>query len=379
MKKKKRIVKKTTLDKKHKLILDDFKNKHNNLDNSCQTICELEIELDNLNKIDYNDYTHDIIKKKAYILEEIRKNKKELSRTNLNIDETLYFNEAIDYILPYYEKGKKQNKSKHLMEISDFFRESNIIKTDIEYENNSKLLNEYTKITEYKHDRVSKIKKFKPKYCSNKDCNNQELILHLSDGFLTCTSCGYCQEVLLDSDKPNFKEPVPDATAYAYKRINHFNEWLAQFQAKESTDIPKTIYKKIIIELKKEKLLDKHITPQKMRKILKKLNLNKYYEHAPHIIYRIYGIAPPKITREVEEKLRQMFKDMQDPFALYSPTNRKNFLSYSYTLHKFCELLELDDFLPCFPLLKSREKLKEQDDLWGKICNYLNWQYIPSI
>jgi hypothetical protein len=29
---------------------------------------------------------------------------------------------------------------------------------------------------------------------------------------------------------------------YAYKRINHFNEWLAQFQAKESTEIPAYVY-----------------------------------------------------------------------------------------------------------------------------------------
>ena len=58
---------------------------------------------------------------------------------------------------------------------------------------------------------------------------------------------------------------------------------------------------------------------------------------------------------------------------------RKNFLSYSYILYKFCELLELDELANLFPMLKSREKLKEQDNLWEKICNYLNWEYIPSI
>jgi hypothetical protein len=85
------------------------------------------------------------------------------------------------------------------------------------------------------------------------------------------------------------------------------------------------------------------------------------------------------MTREVEEKFREMFKLCQEPFNIHSPKDRKNFLSYSYTLHKFCELLELYDFLPCFPLLKSTEKLKEQDKIWKKICEYLNWQFIPSI
>ena len=61
------------------------------------------------------------------------------------------------------------------------------------------------------------------------------------------------------------------------------------------------------------------------------------------------------------------------------PNNRKNFLSYSYVLHKFCELLEYDNLLPHFPLLKSREKLQQQDNIWKLICKDLNWEFIPSI
>ena len=56
-----------------------------------------------------------------------------------------------------------------------------------------------------------------------------------------------------------------------------------------------------------------------------------------------------------------MFKEIQVPFMKHCPENRKNFLSYSYVLHKFCELLELDYLLEYFPLLKSREKLQQQD------------------
>ena len=74
-----------------------------------------------------------------------------------------------------------------------------------------------------------------------------------------------------------------------------------------------------------------------------------------------------------------MFKDIQNPFMKHCPVYRKNFLSYSYVLHKFCQLLELDDFLKYFPLLKSREKLQQQDKIWKNICLELDWQYIPSI
>ena len=56
-----------------------------------------------------------------------------------------------------------------------------------------------------------------------------------------------------------------------------------------------------------------------------------------------------------------MFQQIQIPFSNNCPPNRKNFLSYAYVLHKFCELLEYDYLLHIFPLLKSREKLLQQD------------------
>ena len=184
----------------------------------------------------------------------------------------------------------------------------------------------------------------------------------------------------MDSEKPSYKEPPREVSYFAYKRINHFNEWLAQFQAKESTDIPKDVYNMILEELKKERITNiKNLSPNKIREILKKLKKNKYYEHVPHIINRLNGIPPPIMSREIEEELRRMFKEIQVPFHKYCPPNRKNFLSYSYVLHKFVQLKELDNFLPCFVLLKSREKLHQQDLIWKKICEHLKWEFIPSV
>jgi hypothetical protein len=48
-------------------------------------------------------------------------------------------------------------------------------------------------------------------------------------------------------------------------------------------------------------------------------------------------------------------------------------------IHKICELSEYDEFLPFFPLLKSRINLEEQDLVWEQICKYKNYQFIPSI
>jgi hypothetical protein len=158
------------------------------------------------------------------------------------------------------------------------------------------------------------------------------------------------------------------------------NEILSQFQAKESTEIPKEIYEEILVEINKRKIRNlETLTPKKMRSILKKLRLNRYYEHIPHLINKLNGLPPPTMSRNTEEKIRQMFKEIQDPFIKYCPKDRKNFLSYNYVLHKFCELLMLDQFIYCFPLLKSRVNLQKQDKIWKKICDDLGWQFIESI
>ena len=116
-----------------------------------------------------------------------------------------------------------------------------------------------------------------------------------------------------------------------------------------------------------------------MRKILKKTELNKYYEHIFHIINKINGVPPPKLSRELEEKLRIMFKKTQEPFAKYCPKERTNFLSYAYVIRKFLELLHQGKYIEYFPLLKSREKLYQQDMIWKNICRSLGWQFNPSI
>ena len=134
------------------------------------------------------------------------------------------------------------------------------------------------------------------------------------------------------------------------------------------------------MELKKNKVTNMAtLDYNKIRNILKKNKINKYYEHIPYILNRITGKSSPQLTPELEDKLREMFRQIQGPFLKHSPKNRKNFLSYSYVLHKFLEILGEDQYIMYFPLLKSREKLHQQEQIWEKICEDLNWQFIKSI
>jgi ribosomal protein S27AE len=210
-------------------------------------------------------------------------------------------------------------------------------------------------------------------------CDN-EMCFAQNEALLNCSKCGYQDFILIDSEKPSYKEPPREISYFAYKKINHLNEWLAQFQAKETTEIPAEIFEQIQAELKKERISDtSKLKPPKLREILKKLKLSKYYEHVAHIMNRLNGVQAPVLSREVEDKLRFMFREIQPSFIKHCPKGRSNFLSYSYVLYKFCQLLELDEFLPCFPLLKSREKLYMQDKIWQCICDDMGWEFIKSI
>jgi ribosomal protein S27AE len=208
---------------------------------------------------------------------------------------------------------------------------------------------------------------------------NSEMIMCLNEANLTCSKCGYQEFILVDSDKPSYKDPPREVSYYAYKKINHFNEWLAQFQAKESTEIPQEIYDEILIQLKKERITNMStLKPTKLREILRKMKCSKYYEHIPHIINRLNGQNAPFMSREDEEKLRHMFREIQPSFKIHCPKGRRNFLSYGYVLYKFCELLEMDEYLACFPLLKNRDKLYLQDKTWELICKDMGWQYVRT-
>jgi hypothetical protein len=199
---------------------------------------------------------------------------------------------------------------------------------------------------------------------------------------LVCDECGLVLAVLI-SEELTYREEQETSEKivnYSYKRENHFNEWLSQFQAQEMTSIPQEVMDQLRTELKKIKIkkLDE-ITHTKIRALLKKLRLNKYYEHVPYITNILNGIKAPNMPQELEERLRIMFKDIQKPFDDNCPIDRKNFLSYSYVLYKFCELLDQDEYLQYFPLLKSKSKLYTQDQIWKKICTTLKWEFIPTI
>lgn len=218
--------------------------------------------------------------------------------------------------------------------------------------------------------------------CPDPECNAINEIANSTSGRMNCRLCGTEIDVTFSSRNTSFKETkttemVPE---FPYKRINHFQEWLSQIQGKQNTEIVEKVLTGLTEEFRKNRIVDfKTLTPKYVKACLRKLGHTKYYEHAEYIIHHFNGLPPPVLTIETEEEFRQMFREIQIPFELCKPSNRKNFLSYSYVFHKFAMLTSEDQLLQHFPLLKSRQKLKKQDDIWQEMCEILRWEFIPSV
>lgn len=304
-------------------------------------------------------------------------------------DEIDYLINTGDVLFQYYDiidKGNHQDESHILLDKEKV--EKSILKYLIQPEAKKEDFDSLKS-----KDKASLLEKYmastmpnyvKPARVENKDkcnfCNSSNMNIMLNDGLTFCNDCHAVEYIIVDHDKPSYKQPPPDVVYFSYKRINHFNEWISQIQGKETTDIPDEVYDSILLEIKKQKITNMaDLTRSKVKEILKKLKINKYYEHVPHIINKLNGLPSPHFDPELEEKLRSMFKQIQPLFLKHSPSCRKNFLSYSYIIVKFLQLLGKDEYVCHLSLLKSREKLAQQEQIWRLICDDLNWAFYKSI
>ena len=287
-----------------------------------------------------------------------------------------YYLHNSEYIFEYFETKKTitSGGSMKTKSLNAFFNLPEAKKTEELFKNQHNNVEKYLASIDQTYMDVSKYV-YPTDICQF--CHKGEMIPIDSEGIMVCNQCAKQVVFLIDNEKPSYKEPPKEACFYAYKRINHFREILAQFQAKETTCIPDNVLESIKQQIKKERIEISQFTDKKAKEIMKKLGFNKYYEHIPFIKDKL-GIKPPVMTPDLEDRLCNLFMEIQGPYAKFCPDDRVNFLNYYYTVYKLCELLGRREFLPFFPMLKDREKRIEQDQIWKKICIELDWEFIAT-
>jgi len=374
----------TTLDGKHKEMLNDFaKDDQDVIPNlkeerySLKKQLELETDLPIEQIMEIKDR-----------IEEINSTIKELKSKKNN-----YFLDNSKYIFEYFENKKNiENNDESINTNKTITTKNQLVFNIFKIQKN----NEDNNTNDNTNNNTNDNKNIVQKYLSNVDesfldinsfvrptdicqsCFKGELIPLDDEGQLICNVCFINTPYLVENDKPSYKEPPKEVCFYAYKKINHMKEIIAQFQGKETTQILPEVIEKIKQQIKKERINIDQLTYIKTKEILKKLELSKYYEHIAFIKNKL-GIPPPVLSPELEESLYNYFIEIQSPYAQSCPDYRINFLNYYYVLYKLLELLGETKYLTDIPLLKDREKLIEQDEIWKKICNILFWEFIPTV
>ena len=303
---------------------------------------------------------------------------------NIRMKKKEYFLDNSKYIFDYFENKKNisngvENTNKSKSKILNSFFKINQDETIQDANNiNNKNNNIFKKYLSNIDDSFLDINAFIRPSDICQHCFKGELIPLDDEGVLICNSCSKNVQYLIENEKPSYKEPPKEVCFYAYKKINHFKEILAQFQGKETTQIPEEVIENLKQQIKKERIDMNKMTYYKTKEVLKKLGYNKYYEHINFIKDKL-GLKPPIISQELEEILCNFFMEIQYPYAKHCPDYRVNFLHYYYVLYKLFELLGEKHYLPEIPMLKDREKLIEQDTIWKKICEELDWEFIATI
>jgi hypothetical protein len=159
-----------------------------------------------------------------------------------------------------------------------------------------------------------------------------------------------------------------------YKRIHHWHERVSQLLLQESA-IPHGDFIRIA-----ERLLDgSHAVLNKdvIRGVLRSLNMQLYIEKWLQIIQRVTGIEPPKPGARLLEMLDMSFTELQQPFKHNKSNGRKNFLNYNYVFCRLFQRLGCPQFCMFFPLIKSRQKLRVLDEMWGSMVSSVGWATTP--
>ncbi len=190
---------------------------------------------------------HNDIKTRALLLSD--KTNLEIKYNEINIDEMDYYDNAGDLISDYYEMRDKVEpvvkESKNILEFLCNKKDKQIINNEIKIANKANLFEKYCQridgIRIVKDNGSNRIK-----YCI--ECNIEK-ILDMSESAYICPCCGDSEMIILDEDR-QIKDYSP------YKRLNHFREWLNQFQAKQSPDIPEQLFIDIVKELNKNRITD---------------------------------------------------------------------------------------------------------------------------
>lgn len=177
--------------------------------------------------------------------------KRELIKLRESFDEVSYFTDTADVLYQYYNLvencGDDNDSEKHTVapkitvsntpSILSFFgsaksvqppKDNNNTNTKQEASQTHKpsktsktaLMDQYLACTDKNYIRNSNAETSEKCY----NCGSSNITLVPNDGYVMCHDCNCIEHIVVDHEKPSYREPPKEICYYSYKRINHLNE-----------------------------------------------------------------------------------------------------------------------------------------------------------
>ena len=220
-----------TLDRKHKEVINKFSSLEKSLPNKEINLFTLQEEYKMLCKSANRSITDKDIEKKFEIRDKIIALEKEIDEIKNGTDKIEYYLDTLDLISKYYnkvsinEKKKKGKKAKKTLNFFNCAKKDNQNMTKFVNKTNkfnrSDLLDEYLSIIDENYSGKYEYNE-NESYCYKCDC--EKTLIH-AEALYVCQKCGEATFTVIDSERPSYKEPPSEISYFAYKRINHFNEF----------------------------------------------------------------------------------------------------------------------------------------------------------
>jgi len=163
---------------------------------------------------------------------------------------------------------------------------------------------------------------------------------------------------------------------YAYKRIDHFNEVINQFNNDRNLP-PDEVMDKLRNDFVQDGIDLAQLNSNTVKIYLKRnadLHYNRYYDTMFHIAAHFHGRPLPIFDEDQKNNLRWLF---QQAISVWNEIcnqhfpGRFNFLGYNFVIYKMCQFFGYHEFLDYFPRLKSQAKRKDSDKAWRLILEKL--------
>jgi len=212
---------KKTMDIQHSLKMQQFQEKEKHILFLQNKITDLNNQLSELEKNQKND---DDIYKIIDIKDEIISFEKQSQDINVNSDEIEYLVNTSDILFKYYEiidKGSPREESM-LMNKKNIVANS-VLKYLISQDNKdsqneesngndkASLLDKYMECTEYNY--VKNIEVENKDKCLSCASSNRNIMLN--DGIIYCNDCCTVEYIIIDHDRPSYKDPPKEISYFA--------------------------------------------------------------------------------------------------------------------------------------------------------------------